>query len=314
MIGSTIGRIAVVLCALAISLAWSGSASAQATRTWVSGVGDDANPCSRTAPCKTFAGAISKTAANGTINVLDPAAYGTVTITKSITIEAAGDFAGVLHTGTNGIIVSAAATDSVTLRGLTIDGGGTTGNNGVRFLTGRTLLLEHVEIANTGGSGVSFEPTSAATLSLHDVSISRAGQTGATAGAIFVAPTGTGSAALDLDGVRLVDNRYGLSIAGPATGVVRDSTIGSSLEDGIVVNAPVAAVDVTLDNVAINDAGTNGIAANGANAVVRISGCAITGSAQGLLVSANGRIVSFGDNRIGGNVVNGAPTQVQGLQ
>src|SRR5438477_3797204 len=47
-------------------------AFAQATRTWVSGVGDDVNPCSRTAPCKTFAGAISKTAGGGEIDVLDP--------------------------------------------------------------------------------------------------------------------------------------------------------------------------------------------------------------------------------------------------
>ena len=63
------------------------SAHAQATRTWVSGVGDDANPCSRTAPCKTFAGAISKTAAHGEISVLDPGPYGAVTITKSITLR-----------------------------------------------------------------------------------------------------------------------------------------------------------------------------------------------------------------------------------
>jgi hypothetical protein len=62
-------------------------AYAQASRTWVSGVGDDANPCSRTAPCKTFAGAISKTAVNGEINCLDPGGFGAVTITKSITID-----------------------------------------------------------------------------------------------------------------------------------------------------------------------------------------------------------------------------------
>lgn len=315
MFRSTIGRTALVLCALALSLSWSPGALAQATRTWVSGVGDDVNPCSRTAPCKTFAGAISKTAANGTINVLDPGAYGTVTITKSITIEAAGDFAGVLHSGTSGIIVNAAVTDTVTVRGITFDGNGTNGLNGINFLQGRTLLLEHVEFANTGGNGVSFTPSSAATLSMHDVSISRAGQTSTTAGGILVAPTGTGSAALDIDDVRLLDSRYGISIAGPTTGVIRDSTIGSTLEDGVAVDGSgVVAVDVTLDNVAINDAGTNGISANGANALVRISNCAITGSAQGVLVSANGRIVSFGDNRIAGNVVNGTPTQVQAKQ
>ena|SRR6516162_3473324 len=84
------------------------SASAQATRTWVSGVGDDANPCSRTAPCKTFAGAISKTAAAGEINVLDPGGFGAVTITKSIRIISDHIEAGVLVSGSNGITVNVA--------------------------------------------------------------------------------------------------------------------------------------------------------------------------------------------------------------
>ena len=81
-------------------------AHAQASRTWVSGVGNDANPCSRTAPCKTFAGAISKTAVNGEINCLDPGGFGSVTITKSITIDCHEVFASVLHTGTFGITIN----------------------------------------------------------------------------------------------------------------------------------------------------------------------------------------------------------------
>src|SRR3954471_3545021 len=85
-----------------------GSAQAQATRTWVSGVGDDANPCSRTAPCKTFAGAISKTATDGEINCLDPGGFGGVTITKAITIASEVE-AGVLVSGVNAIIVNAPA-------------------------------------------------------------------------------------------------------------------------------------------------------------------------------------------------------------
>src|SRR6478735_7405290 len=91
-------------------------------RTWVSGVGDDLNPCSRTAPCKTFAGAISKTAAGGEINVLDPGAYGAVTVTKSINIIAEGFEAGVLVSGTNAIIVNAGVNDVVELRGLDFNG------------------------------------------------------------------------------------------------------------------------------------------------------------------------------------------------
>src|SRR5476649_1636284 len=83
----------------------SAPAYAQATRTWVSGVGDDANPCSRTAPCKTFAGAISKTAPSGEINVLDPGGFGALTITKAITIDGGPNIAGVLVSGTNGFLV-----------------------------------------------------------------------------------------------------------------------------------------------------------------------------------------------------------------
>src|SRR3954451_4960061 len=105
----------VVLVALALT----GSAFGQATRTWVSGVGDDANPCSRTAPCKTFAGAISKTAAGGEINTLDPGGFGGVTINKSLTIKGGGgDIAGVLVSGTNGIVINAAATDKVSIKNL----------------------------------------------------------------------------------------------------------------------------------------------------------------------------------------------------
>src|SRR5262245_4596763 len=103
-------------------------AHAQATRTWVSGVGDDANPCSRTAPCKTFAGAISRTAINGEINCLDPAGFGAVTITKSITIDCEDTQGSILASGTTGVIINitgTAATDplaTVRLRGLSING------------------------------------------------------------------------------------------------------------------------------------------------------------------------------------------------
>ena len=112
----------IVLAAASLAFAVP-SANAQATRTWVSGVGDDANPCSRTAPCKTFAGAISKTAAGGEINALDPGGFGAVTITKAITIDGGGgQVASTLVAGTNGIVVSAPATATVTLRNLRING------------------------------------------------------------------------------------------------------------------------------------------------------------------------------------------------
>src|SRR6266568_5778036 len=121
---------------LAVTLGYS-----QASRTWVSGVGDDVNPCSRTAPCKTFAGAISKTANGGEIDALDPGGFGAVTITKSITIDGTGTLASILSSGVQGVIVNGAGV-VVRLRGLSITGAGTTlGTNGINFLNGAALFV-----------------------------------------------------------------------------------------------------------------------------------------------------------------------------
>jgi hypothetical protein len=145
----------------------SAPANAQATRTWVSGVGDDANPCSRTAPCKTFAGAISKTAAAGEINVLDPGGFGAVTITKSISITSTFE-AGVLVSGTNGIVVSLpASTDRVLLQGLDIEGLGT-GLDGVKIIGSGTTTIVNCQIRHFTGNGVNLVGTSGARAVIKD--------------------------------------------------------------------------------------------------------------------------------------------------
>lgn len=139
-------------------------AQAQASRTWVSGVGDDANPCSRTAPCKTFAGAISKTAAGGEISVLDPGGYGAVTITKSITINGVGTLASILASSTTGIIVNdsgsgAPGTIKVVIRSVSIQGGPDSahGITGVRMFSGGSLVLDRVTIGGGFQTGVLSE-------------------------------------------------------------------------------------------------------------------------------------------------------------
>jgi hypothetical protein len=143
-------------------LLMSAPAHAQATRTWVSGVGDDANPCSRTAPCKTFAGAISKTSTFGEINVIDPGGFGAVTITKSITIKSDHVEAGVLVAGTNGIIVNVpAATDRVQLEGLDFEGLGS-GINGVQIVGSGTTTIIRCRINGFTSNGVSLVGTSGA--------------------------------------------------------------------------------------------------------------------------------------------------------
>jgi len=145
-----------------------GSAQAQATRTWVSGVGDDANPCSRTAPCKTFAGAISKTAAKGEINCLDPGGFGGVSINKSMTIRCDHVEAGVLVSGTTAINVIAGATDRVVLEGLDIEGLGT-GIHGVNFSSGKELYIIRCQIRDFTQNGVNVaSSTSGGHLFLHD--------------------------------------------------------------------------------------------------------------------------------------------------
>jgi len=127
----------------------SSSIQAQATRTWVSGVGDDVNPCSRTAPCKTFAGAISKTARGGEINVLDPAGFGAVTITKSITIDGTGTFAATLGSTVNGIIINitdaADLAKTVRIRGLSLNGAGS-GLQGVKVIAASKVVIENTVI------------------------------------------------------------------------------------------------------------------------------------------------------------------------
>src|SRR6266436_4463201 len=147
------------------------TAHAQATRTWVSGVGDDVNPCSRTAPCKTFAGAISKTADPGEIDALDPGGFGAVTITKSITIDGTGTFASVLSSGVQGIIINAPG-KNVRIRGLSIQGAGVTlGTNGIAVVAAADVHVEDVVIMGYSQNGILVNTTATSQLILRNVVI-----------------------------------------------------------------------------------------------------------------------------------------------
>jgi hypothetical protein len=162
-------RFTIKLVVIATFLfAFASIAQAQATRTWVSGVGDDANPCSRTAPCKTFAGAISKTATNGEIDCLDPGGFGAVTITKGMTIDGTtgAGFGSILASSSSGVIINDTTSNAVvTLRNLSINGASTTFGSGIRFLAGKALIVEDCDIfgflgtASPTGRGISVELT-----------------------------------------------------------------------------------------------------------------------------------------------------------
>jgi hypothetical protein len=213
-------KLVVGILALLVTVVFAATpAYAQATRTWVSGVGDDANPCSRTAPCKTFAGSISKTAPGGEINVLDPGGFGAVTITKPITISSQGFEAGVLVSGTNGIIVNVPnATDAVILRGLDIEGLGT-GISGVTVLTGGNVWIENTTINAFTTSGINFTPTVAGSaLHVSNVIVRNCGNFGAATGqGVLVAPTVAATA--DFDHLQVTRNVAGLKVTGGSASV-----------------------------------------------------------------------------------------------
>jgi hypothetical protein len=214
----------LLAAALLASLSIVAPAQAQATRTWVSGVGDDANPCSRTAPCKTFAGAISKTAAHGEINVLDPGGFGAVTITKSISIISESVQAGVLVDGTNAIIINAAAGDVVLLKGLNIQGLGPGGNvatslNGVRILSAAKVHITKSLIQGftslTDGNGVAIVPTvNPVTVFISETTITKNRQ------GIFVNPTNPALVTVFVDRVVLQGNSA-TAIRTTANGTIR---------------------------------------------------------------------------------------------
>lgn len=164
------------LSAAAFVAAFSTLAQAQNSRTWVSGTGDDQNPCSRTAPCKTFAGAQSKTITGGEINALDPGGFGSITITKSLTLDGEGSMAGILASGTYGIfvnIIGNLSTDKVVVRNVSIQGAGT-GTDGVRVVDGAEVILDNVTIAGFTDAGVDVSQSQTSNLFLRNVRISKA--------------------------------------------------------------------------------------------------------------------------------------------
>jgi hypothetical protein len=291
-------RIAATMVAFA--LVGSSAAYAQATRTWVSGVGDDANPCSRTAPCKTFAGAISKTAAGGEISVLDPGGFGGVTITKSITINGEGTLAGILvGAGTTGVIVNAAATDVVTLRNISIHGVGAA--NGIRFLAGLTLIVDNVDISGIGTTGIDVESSTPNA----KVVISNTTIRGGTNGIQVTSPGGGVNVAVDRSSIR-----------NATTGI--DAQAGSvNVTNSVFTGMSQFAITGTAGSHTVHGSLFTGNFASAqalAAATVSLSDNNIVGNNFAFGCSG-GTLASRGDNRIVNNGANGcSPNGVVAVQ
>jgi hypothetical protein len=282
------------------------SMQAQATRTWVSGVGDDVNPCSRTAPCKTWAGAISKTALGGVIDALDPGGYGALTITKAITVEGNGTLASGLSSGVNGFIVNitSGTNRDVVLRNILSDGSGTTlGTNGVRFIAGDSLTIENSSFEQYSGQGIDFEPNSAnARLTLRNVTITQAGGNG-----VLVKPAVGGTARVMIDDSTIVKNVNGVRVEDNGNVVINRSTIANNTSDGVHSFSNGGSVVVVIEDSAISVNGGIGLRTTGGNSVLRVSNSVISLNGTGLNATG-GELSTYQNNRVALNGVAGAFT------
>lgn len=288
--------------AAALFMGFSTAAFAQATRTWVSGVGDDVNPCSRTAPCKTFAGAISKTAPAGEISVLDPGGFGGITITKSITINGTGTLAGILAANVTGVIVNAPlATDSIIIRDVSINGAGTTTGSGIRYLSGGTLMVDHCWLYNhkgtagVNGRGISVEKSSNGNLKVIDTIIENFGQDG-----IFMT-TSSGEVKAMIENTEIM-NCAGDGIEASAN--IRAGVSNSRVThngNGIRTTAGNSVINIddtfiTHNGIALQASGTSGL---------RLSDSIVGQNTTGLSLNG-GTIDSFQGNSLFGNTTPGA--------
>jgi len=301
--------LASLLAIFFVTLAFASPAYAQ-SRTWVSGVGDDLNPCSRTAPCKTFAGAISKTSAGGEISCLDPGGFGSVTIAKSITIDCVGTNGSILSSNTNGITVNGAGI-VVTLRNITIDGVNTTTGNGIRILQAAAVDIDNVTIENVGGSGVSngrgvTVETSTANVR---VNIQNSRIYNANNFAIHSNPSG-GNVILFIDNVTMSRGATTAVQLRQLTSAFMNRTSITGFASGAAVALELGTANAHISNSFFSNNNFGIFSGNGGAPTTRLFGTIITGSVTAGLSIVSGTVTSYGNNGIRGNNGNEAPSGV----
>jgi len=303
-------RFTINVLAIAIfTFAFASMAQAQATRTWVSGVGDDVNPCSRTAPCKTFAGAISKTAKDGEISVLDPGGFGTVTITKSITINGThgAGYGSILASGTTGIIINitdpADVRKTVRLISLNINGA-STGIDGIRINSAIAVHIDDTTIDGFTNRGINDISTITNKLYVSDCFIRNTVQSG-----IVAIPAASTTATVMIDHTRVQQSTGNSGIAldssvnaGSAVKAsIRDSFIVGNNSNGVFVSG--TGSEATIEGCVVSHNGT-GLAVV-APAIARLSNSVITNN--GTSITGQAQVSSAQNNLINGNGVNNQP-------
>ena len=285
------------LCFVALTT----QAQAQATRTWVSGVGDDANPCSRTAPCKTFPGAYSKTAAGGEIDALDPGGFGTISIGKALTIDGGGgQVASILASSTSAVNVNAGANDNIILRNLRMNGinqSNFPGTSAIIFNSGHSLTVENCYIFDFSQFGISFSPVVRSFLNVIDSVIENN-----TTGGLVSSSTATTGGANRVNIVRssFVNNGFGIKSGTNSNVAVKDGLISNNNADSGVLATGTGA-EITLESTVVSNNQVSGMHATN-NGQVRMSNVtAVYNNGPAWEFDAGGVVSSWGNNREVGN-------------
>jgi hypothetical protein len=277
-------------------------ARAQSIRTFVSGHGSDANPCTLGSPCRTFAQAFAVTAPGGEINALDPAGYGPVLITHAISIEGHGVASVTPGSGGIGFNIGAGTGDAISLRGLIIDGQGSA-NHAVNLMTGSSLTVDRCVIRNIAQSGIDFTPSAAANLLVSNTLLDHAGD------GILVVPTGSGTVTVAVSNVVMNNGAgdgilvNGLSSTGPINATVSESVATGNAQGGVVIAAAASTTSVALSHSVVAN-NTTGLEAMGQGATLRVAQTVVTGNTNGWVVPNNGNVLSYGNNFIDGNSFN----------
>jgi hypothetical protein len=297
-----------LLATVVFTLTLTSLVQAQATRTWVSGVGDDANPCSRTAPCKTFAGAISKTFIGGEIDALDAGGFGTVTITKSITLDGGSGFASILASGVTGVNVNIAANVNdperrVTLRRLSINGTGSsgavgqrTGLKGINFIQGNAVYVENCYIQNFTQQGILMSVSGVSLLSVKDTNIQNCNV------GIDVSTTNVNGAVLLADNLNVERmTGAGITMGANTFTTIRESSICFNGTDGLNTTAANTSGRLFVESSLVNHNPGVGIRAGAGTSATVISNTTVQSNGTAF-ATAGGLITSHGNNSVDGTI------------
>lgn len=296
-----------VFCLALVVGAW--PANAASVRTFVASTGTDSGACSRAAPCRSFAYAVSQTSNAGEVDVLDSAGYGPVTLTQSISIiNSAGNTANIaVPSNQNGITISAAETDNIVLRGLTLEGG-KVGSNGIVFNSGASLTVSECSIQNFSGvarkgNGILLQPETGAV----KIAVSNTSTSGNQNYGIYYAPTATGTAAANIaiDTVAARNNTSGIRIenttssAGAVVAAITSTIASSNSVAGFYFTSSSGLLRASISSSTAMGSQYGLFVAGAANAYLGQS--VIIGNGTGVYTQGGAAAYTYKNNQIDGN-------------